>query len=122
MHCIPSLILTSPSTSVPCSRIDTSLPNTILSEKFPKFVEARSRGAEFTVTLQAGEMLYLPAGWFHEVKSTGSPPQGHMAMNYWFHPPDNDKFDAPYCSNFWEMDWDQRVKSVSSTAAQSKDK
>eukprot|EP01033_Poteriospumella_lacustris_P013655 gene13655-9782_t len=47
-----------------------------------------------------GEMLFIPAGWFHEVKSQGS--EGHIAFNYWFHPPDQlDNFDKPYSSDFW---------------------
>jgi mannose-6-phosphate isomerase-like protein (cupin superfamily) len=34
-----------------------------------------------TFTLQAGDMLYLPTGWFHQVVSK----QGrHMAVNYWW--------------------------------------
>jgi len=40
------------------------------------------------VTLEAGDSLYLPSGWAHEVISStddqGSP---HVALNYWFHPP-----------------------------------
>jgi hypothetical protein len=67
------------------------------------------------VEIVAGQMLYLPAGWFHEVTSqssvevtsqggvegsshTGVPSAvatapsegraGHMALNYWVHPPD----------------------------------
>ena len=40
--------------------------------------------------LNAGDMLYLPCGWFHEVQSFGSGEEGgHLALNYWFHPPDN---------------------------------
>ena len=40
--------------------------------------------------LEAGQMLYLPCGWFHEVRSYGSSKEGgHLALNYWFHPPDN---------------------------------
>ncbi|WFD34146.1 hypothetical protein MCUN1_000982 [Malassezia cuniculi] len=43
--------------------------------------------APIVVELKAGEMLYLPAGWFHEVTSRGT--EGvHMAFNYWMHPPD----------------------------------
>ena len=39
--------------------------------------------------LEAGQMLYLPCGWFHEVRSYGSSQEGgHLALNYWFHPPD----------------------------------
>lgn len=51
------------------------------------------------VDLKPGEMLYLPASWYHEVTSSAAPsdPQDddddrdsnvHMAFNYWMHPPD----------------------------------
>lgn len=80
----------------------------------------RSLTAGFPPT--AGEMLYLPAGWFHEVTSHGaalagdgvnSSPSGlHMAFNYWFHPPSScgpDDFTRPYGeSGFWERDWATR--------------
>jgi hypothetical protein len=42
------------------------------------------------IHLKAGQMLYLPASWYHEVTSYSDPeePSGlHMALNYWFHPP-----------------------------------
>ena len=114
-----------------------------------------------TITMQAGDALYIPAGWFHEVTSIGAScsrdkdnridqsgttgttddsndfqntigdgivdatstgPDGiHMAINYWYHPPDMDdpannngstndapNFDHPYISKFWQRDWDQR--------------
>ncbi|EPQ31066.1 uncharacterized protein PFL1_01255 [Pseudozyma flocculosa PF-1] len=74
----------------------------------------------FEVFLRPGEMLYLPASWYHEVTSSSLPPYGsddataadegssssgksgagagadqgfHMALNYWFHPPDALKFE-----------------------------
>jgi hypothetical protein len=55
--------------------------------------------------VNAGEMLYLPAGWFHEVTSFGGASSGgHFAFNYWMHPPDHldphHGFASPYrCSN-----------------------
>ena len=54
--------------------------------------------------MRAGEALYLPAGWFHEVTSSGG---AHAALNYWFHPPTEDAFDAPYGmrQEAWESDW-----------------
>lgn len=63
-----------------------------------------------TIELNGGDVLYLPAGWFHEVTSSGSP---HSALNYWYHPPDNDKnasssFEKPYNSRFWARDWKAR--------------
>jgi Cupin-like domain len=62
----------------------------------------------FEVTITAGQMLYIPAGWFHEVRSTGGGSEGHMALNYWFHPPDGTSFEKPYSSNFWPADWEKR--------------
>ena len=51
-------------------------------------LQARYRGLE--CELKAGEMLYMPCGWFHEVRSYGNSKEvGHLALNYWFHPPDN---------------------------------
>ncbi|WFD30591.1 hypothetical protein MSPP1_001612 [Malassezia sp. CBS 17886] len=46
------------------------------------------------VDLVPGQMLYLPAGWFHEVTSWGDDP--HMALNYWMHPPDGPSAAEPY--------------------------
>jgi hypothetical protein len=73
---------------------------------------------ECIVELKAGQTLYLPAGWFHEVTSFGdedvsaSPREQlrlvdcnelHMAVNYWFHPPDAlTNFEEPYeHSSYW---------------------
>jgi len=40
-----------------------------------------------TFSLNAGDALYLPCGWFHEVFSTPSPAEEmHLAVNYWYHP------------------------------------
>ncbi|CAN0548423.1 unnamed protein product, partial [Ectocarpus sp. 8 AP-2014] len=54
----------SKSAPVNFSRVDPSLPRAELAERFPLFLEAES----CTVEVEAGQMLYLPAGWFHEVR------------------------------------------------------
>lgn len=42
------------------------------------------------VELRAGEALYLPASYFHEVLSSSSADGApHVAVNYWFYPPDD---------------------------------
>lgn len=51
------------------SRVDPSLPRSELEQKFPLFVDAQ----ECLVEVQAGQMLYLPAGWFHEVRGFTGP-------------------------------------------------
>lgn len=57
---------------------------------------------EGVVELKAGQVLYLPAGWFHEVTSTSAEGGYHMALNYWYHPPDAlDSFDCPYTDISW---------------------
>ncbi|KAG8942746.1 hypothetical protein FRC04_003516 [Tulasnella sp. 424] len=65
----------------------------------------KSAGPPFVVNLKAGEMLYLPASWWHEVTSSSSSPSDiHMAFNYWFHPPNaTDRFMLPYKdSSVWK--------------------
>ena len=44
------------------SRVDTALPLEEMVSKFPLFVEAQSRS--LSVTVRAGEVLYVPAGWY----------------------------------------------------------
>lgn len=47
------------------SRVDTILDKTSLKTHFPLFEKARKA----SVDIAAGEMLFLPASWFHEVTS-----------------------------------------------------
>ena len=44
--------------------------------------------ATVDVEVRAGQMLFVPAGWFHEVRSSGG---AHMAVNFWW----RDKAAAP---------------------------
>lgn len=89
------------------SRIDTTRLATdadALFAEFPRFRDAKVAWCE----LEVGDMLFLPASWFHEVESFGSE-NGHLALNYWFHPPDQlDSFETPYSSPFWPRDWEMR--------------
>ena len=98
-----------------------------LSQLFPDFLKANAAFCE----LEAGDMLYLPASWFHEVTSFGigcnkytcasteqketnnesNASLGHLAFNYWFHPPDNlENFENPYSTNFWPNDFNLRFQ------------
>lgn len=52
-----------PKTPSNFSKVDPALPREELAERFPLFLEAVS----CTVDVKKGEMLFLPAGWFHEV-------------------------------------------------------
>ncbi|KAI0665513.1 Clavaminate synthase-like protein [Trametes maxima] len=76
-----------------------ALPPTFSSADFPGL---KNTTDPYVVELSEGEMLYLPASWWHEVTSTspGDSTGGdavHMAFNYWFYPPDAlDNFEAPY--------------------------
>lgn len=79
-----------------------------LHAEFPKFNQAKAAFCD----LEVGDMLFLPASWFHEVESFGSARgNGHLALNYWYQPPDKlapEHFASPYSSPFWERDWEQR--------------
>jgi hypothetical protein len=73
--------------------------------------------APVEVELRAREMLYLPAGWFHEVRSCNAAGAGgtagaaagaagsvgHFALNVWLHPPDTSEFERPYSEPYWEQ-------------------
>ncbi|KAL3929144.1 MAG: hypothetical protein SGBAC_012338 [Bacillariaceae sp.] len=81
-----------------------------LTKSFPEVLKAK---AAFCA-VEKGECLYLPASWFHEVQSFGDGKGGHLAMNYWFHPPDAvDSFEQPYTTSFWPNDFEQRFASQS---------
>ncbi|KIV95811.1 hypothetical protein PV10_03417 [Exophiala mesophila] len=70
---------------IPWIPIDPSLPRSTLEQLYPYYRHARPE----TVTVEAGEMLYLPAGWFHHVRQQcGQWDDGSrapcVAVNYWF--------------------------------------
>jgi hypothetical protein len=57
---------------------------------FPLF----SSATLYTFELSAGDCLFLPQGWFHEVESLGDEKGDddiHMALNHWFWPPISEK-------------------------------
>lgn len=106
-------------------------------KKFPLLRKA----TQVQCWVNPGEMLYLPAGWFHEVSSfngSRSPSKnasllfsdepkmhfsedsnndpsshetlGHLAFNFWFHPPTTDNFSCPYSDNFWESHFQKIIQ------------
>lgn len=103
------------------SRIDTFLLRDpasaeTLHREFPLFKSANAAFCELSV----GEMLFLPASWFHEVESFGGGAAngGHLALNYWYHPPDAfESFATPYSSPFWPRDWAQRMAQSNERAS-----
>jgi ribosomal protein L16 Arg81 hydroxylase len=58
-----------------CSLVDTGLPN---HKKFPLFHMA----TPFFVELQPGDMLFIPALWWHYVESVSF----NLAVNFWWRP------------------------------------
>lgn len=60
------------------SQVDTELVDT---RRFPAFQKASPK----RVDVRAGDLFYMPAGWFHEVQSRGR----HIAINFWADPPPN---------------------------------
>ena len=76
----------------------------------PSFcVQSTAHGEYITETLKAGEMLYLPASFFHEVVSFNSnSTTHHMAVNYWYYPPaTGSTFDQPYEDDYWKERWER---------------
>jgi len=107
------------------SKINLNLPAKQLHAQFPDFPGVE---AAVEVEISAGQSLYLPAGWFHEVTSYSGgggggggggeeeqeeEPAFHLALNYWTHPPDvsdssSKGFKKPYASEYWPELWNQR--------------
>jgi len=104
------------------SQVDTGLELEALKAMFPDFPGLSSA---LQCQVHEGQMLYLPAGWFHNVTSTGEPGNRsgvHVAVNYWCHPPDNlgesaadaasEAFHKPYLSGYWPSMWETRCSSL----------
>lgn len=64
------------SVPVNCSKED-------IDRKFPLFKNARP----FAYTANAGDMVFIPTGWHHQVTSYGT---RHVALNFWTKPPRNE--------------------------------
>ena len=47
-------------------------------------VASPSLSQVFTVTLEPGDALILPAYWYHQVDSYAPPDRLNVAVNYWF--------------------------------------
>ncbi|TPX37380.1 hypothetical protein SeLEV6574_g07895 [Synchytrium endobioticum] len=103
------------------SRIPLSMlrdPSPKVFKQFPLLKNA----TPFVIDLDAGEMLYLPASWMHEVTSFSKPSTAsdvgtkhiHMAFNYWFHPPsESGTFAFPYEDDYWACKWSTFEKRFS---------
>ncbi|KAJ3064938.1 DnaJ sub C member 7 [Podochytrium sp. JEL0797] len=91
------------------SRIDPEvLHSADATETYPDLAHV----VKTTFELKEGEMLYLPASWFHEVRSgpaSKSAVGPHVALNYWFHPPNaltEEDYETPYKTDFWATQFD----------------
>ncbi|KAI7864048.1 putative pla2g4b [Spinellus fusiger] len=70
-----SLIPNDPPTETPWIPVDPLTPDL---DRFPRFQYAQA----LVITVNEGDMLYLPAFWFHHVLQHGD--QGVIAVNYWY--------------------------------------
>ncbi|CAJ1395740.1 unnamed protein product [Effrenium voratum] len=69
----------------------------------PEPIPESLRGRHLVADLGVGDLLYLPASWFHEVVSQGGGPGGHLALNLWMAPPRADAtMLEPYEDGLWE--------------------
>ncbi len=65
------------STSMVMSPVDILKPNL---ERFPKFVKTK----RMECTIGPGDVLFMPAFWWHEVQSIPDPEQHrNLAVNFW---------------------------------------
>lgn len=73
---------------VPVSMVDPAAPDL---ERFPLFAEA-ARHAE-AATLEPGDAIYIPYGWWHGVDSLAPV---SILVNYWWNPGQPDGVASPY--------------------------
>lgn len=87
---------------------------------FPGFLQLN----KLTVWLSPGEMLYLPTGWFHEVSSfanetvRSNEDRIHIAVNYWFVPPNGSSPEQPYADSYWLEDFELTKRAIAAQHAQ----
>ena len=78
------------STSMVMSPVDLTKPDLA---RFPAFATARPLSCE----IRAGDALYLPSFWWHEVRSKPDAHQRNIAVNYWYEPFYNKEFPCATC-------------------------
>jgi len=78
------------STSMVMSPVDIVRPD---YGRYPRF--ARTKPLSCTVT--AGDAIYLPSFWWHEVRSKPDADQRNIAVNYWFKPVLDKEFPCREC-------------------------
>ncbi|GME68120.1 unnamed protein product [[Candida] boidinii] len=87
-----------------------------LEKYYPEF--AKIKELKITVDVKPGQMLYLPAGWFHEVTSYGTSDKceghsrAHIALNYWYNPPGRMDPSDPYTDDYWKADFERTLASI----------
>eukprot|EP00118_Oscarella_pearsei_P018058 m.182497 g.182497 ORF g.182497 m.182497 type:complete len:482 (+) comp39295_c0_seq9:3846-5291(+) len=79
------------STSMVMSPVDIKKPDL---ERFPAFAQV----APMQCTIHPGDVLFMPAFWWHEVQSTPDQEEHrNMAVNYWYEPFLTKEFPCPGC-------------------------
>lgn len=79
------------STSMVMSPIDLDYPNV---ERFPLFEKAKP----LNCTINEGEVLFMPAFWWHEVRSSPNKLRHrNLAVNYWYEPFLTKEFPCTEC-------------------------
>ncbi|XP_041481825.1 uncharacterized protein LOC121428994 [Lytechinus variegatus] len=79
------------STSMVMSPVDIKDPD---YKRFPEFAEARP----LNCTLTEGDILFMPAFWWHEVQSYPNEIEGrNLAVNFWYEPFFSKEFPCPEC-------------------------
>jgi len=80
------------STSMVMSPVDIKSPDV---KRFPRIMKT----APLNCTISPGEMLFMPAFWWHEVQSYPDPKAArNLAVNFWYEPFLHKEYPCPACN------------------------
>lgn len=92
------------STSMVMSPIDIAQPDL---QRFPNY----SKANKLTCTLRAGDILFMPAFWWHEVQSYPDQQEHrNLAVNFWYEPVVTKEFPCAQCRLYFNLNYRQLLE------------
>lgn len=79
--------------------------------RYPLFARAKP----LQCNIHAGDVLYLPSFWWHEVQSRPDEHRRNIAVNFWYRPFLDKEFPCPSCRHFVSPHYDHLLPNLAPT-------